>query len=81
MIYALEVSSTDKRARLREYLLDAPYDSTSAEEALKIVDASGASVYILAEIERHKTLALESLEIAQPCKSAGYELRQLIQNL
>lgn len=80
-VYALEVSSTAKRARLREYLLDAPNNPTAAEEALKIIDASGASIYILAEIERHKTLALESLEITHPNQPAGDELAQLIHNL
>jgi geranylgeranyl pyrophosphate synthase len=80
-VYALDVSSTAKRALLRKYLVDAPHNPTAADEALKFIDASGASVYILAEIERHRALALEFLTIADPNQPAGDELSQLIHDL
>jgi geranylgeranyl pyrophosphate synthase len=80
-VFALEVSSPILRERLRKCLRDAPYNPTAAEEALNIIDASGASIYILAETERHKVLALESLENANPIFPAGDELTQLIHGL
>ena len=80
-VYALEVSSKAKRALLRKYLVDAPHNPTSADEALKLIDASGASIYILTEIERHRALASEFLTSAHPNQPAGDELSQLLHNL
>lgn len=80
-VFAIEVSSPDQKVRLRNCLQAAPNDPFAAEEALNIIDASGASTYILAETERHKALALESLENANPISQARDELKQLIYRL
>lgn len=80
-IFALEVSSPAQKARLRKFLRDAPHNPAAAEEALNIIDISGASTYILAETDRHKALALKFLENANPSCLAGDELKKLIRGI
>jgi geranylgeranyl pyrophosphate synthase len=80
-VYALEVSSPAQRARLRESLRSAPIDPSAAEKAMDIIDASGAGTFMIAEIERHKAIALESLENANPTSLAGEELKKLLHGL
>lgn len=81
VVYALEVIPPSKRVRLRECLRDAPTNSSAAQEALGIIDHSGAATYMIAMVDRQKELASEALKKANPSIPAGNELRQLIHSL
>ncbi|MGD9091919.1 MAG: polyprenyl synthetase family protein [Anaerolineales bacterium] len=64
VIYALEVLPQTEQLELKEKLNSAPDDTTAAEAALEIIDNSGAALYLLSEMERHRSLGAEALEKA-----------------
>ncbi len=65
VVYALEVLPPEQSVLFQEYLRNAPSDPDAANNAIETLDAAGAAEYIRIEIERHKRLAWEALEIAQ----------------
>jgi geranylgeranyl pyrophosphate synthase len=77
-VYALEVSESPYKERLQAYLSGTLSKANSAKEAISLIDQSGASIYILAEVERHQRLAIEVLEKAQPLSPHGDELKEMI---
>lgn len=68
--YSLEVLPAAQKARLQECLKEAAHNLRAVGEAWELVEQSGAAVYLLAEIERHRSQALSSLAQAQPIPPA-----------
>lgn len=81
VVYALEVISSTERERLRECLRDAPIDSSAAQEALGIIDNSGAVTYMMTVLDREKALAADALKNANPTHPAGEELSLILRDL
>jgi geranylgeranyl pyrophosphate synthase len=61
-VYALEVLPHEQRDRLLEYLAVVPLDLQAVENALSLIEQSGAGLYFLVEMERHRNLGLAALE-------------------
>ena len=61
-VYALEVLPHEPRDRLLKYLAVVPFDLQAVENALQLVDQSGAGLYLLVEMERFRRLGLAALE-------------------
>jgi len=61
-VYALEVLPQLERERLQECLAAVPFDLQVVENALHLIDQSGAGLYLLVEMERHRSLGLAALE-------------------
>jgi len=61
-VYALEVLPHEQRERLLKYLAVVPFDLQAVENALGLIDQSGAGLYFLVEMERHRNLGLAALE-------------------
>jgi geranylgeranyl pyrophosphate synthase len=61
-VYALEVLPHEQRDRLLKYLAVVPFDLQAVENALSLIDQSGAGLYFLVEVERHRNLGLAALE-------------------
>jgi geranylgeranyl pyrophosphate synthase len=73
VVYAMSVYPASEGERLRQYLQDAGGDPSAAQEAYRLLEKSGAALYLSMEIERHHGLAAEaavqaagSTEAAQP---------------
>ena len=81
VVYALSVYPPPEQARLRDLLATARHDLGAAQEALTLIDQSGAALYMAAEIERHHRQAVEALEQAAPQPPAGEALLTLLQKL
>ncbi len=64
VVYALSVLPSQDRDLLRQSLRVAPSDSAAADEVIGLLNQSNASLYIVTEIERHRQLALESIQQA-----------------
>jgi len=78
VVYALEVSPAPVQNRLKECLQVAHQKQQAAEEALEMIEKSGVVLYLMTEIERHKHLSLQSLELAEPLSPAGEKLAEYI---
>lgn len=74
MIYALEVSSPDMRARLKSCLAIIKQKPDVYQDLMDILDQAGAAVYLLAELENHRSVARKGLETAKPLNPAGEHL-------
>jgi hypothetical protein len=64
---------------LRKKLDKAPNDPAAAGAALEIIDNSGAALYLLAELERHRNLGSEVLEKAAVGSLARDSLLNILQ--
>ena len=72
-VYALEVFPEIDRNRLIDLLNQDPEVAGTVDEAIQLLEESGVVVYLLAEIERNRNLAKQSLLEANPEEfSAGY---------
>jgi geranylgeranyl diphosphate synthase type I len=81
VIYAMEVYPSSERERLQECLRLSNENPGSMDEALKMMDESGAALYLETEIERHREDALTGLERASPLSPAGEMLNALLDTL
>jgi len=81
VVYALDVLPPQQRERLELYLQSAPMDGEAAQEAVNLVDHSNAAGYVIIEIERHKQLATQALERANPRPPARELLANIIQEI
>ena len=71
VVYTMQVIPKETREKFHLCLQNADHEEQAAEEAISIMDKSGAGIYLLSEIERHKKLAVDSLALAEPISSAG----------
>lgn len=81
IIYAMEVIPPQIRDKLRNSLRTLGDNVESIDELLGLIDQSGASLYIVAEIEQHKSQALNALEKAAPKNPAGEVLVSYIHDI
>lgn len=80
-IYAVEVLPPSIASRLTQCLEIAHEDCDAANDALEIIELSGAVLYIEAEIERNRVNALAGLGQASPQSLAGEKLGFLLNSL
>jgi len=80
VIYALEVLP-DQECILLKKELEQAYNQQAAAAAFKRIEKSGASYYIITEMERLRSQARSSLERAQPEQPADMELFDLLGDL
>jgi geranylgeranyl pyrophosphate synthase len=78
VVYALDVIPAQQAVHLKDCLRDAPLSAKAAQEALDIVDRSGAADYVSVVIEQHKNEAIQALERADPRSPAGEALAALV---
>jgi len=81
VVYALEVSPATIQGRLKRHLLDINSDPQVSSEVLKLIERSGAVLFIMTEIEQHKQKALDCLEHACPQSPSGDKLAEMILQL
>lgn len=81
IVYALEVLPEPVQSQLKEVLGVAPASMESARQTLDLIEASGAALYMAAEMERHRSMALEALSQAAPLPPAGQILADIVQSL
>jgi geranylgeranyl pyrophosphate synthase len=80
-IYALEVHPPSSCEYLKECLRSIGKRPGALEEARKMINESGAPLYLETEIERHREDALTGLERAAPLSPAGEMLSALLDTL
>ena len=80
-IYTIEVLSPSARNRFLQCLHNAPQLPDAAEEALHLINHSGAALYINVEIARHQEEALLGLGQAEPLSVAAEKLVGLLDSL
>lgn len=81
VVYAREVLPEAEGQQLRACLGSAWQDPEKAQEALDLIDHSGAVLYILTEIEAHRERALAALREANPQPEAGHQMISLVSDL
>lgn len=81
IVYAFDVLSNPEQERLNELLGAIGSDPAAAAEFLNIIDASGAVLYLMAEVERLQSQAKASLETAQALEPARAELMEMVPDL
>lgn len=81
VVYALEVSPPNVRSRLLDCLQRSAADEDAAREAWNLVDESGAALYVVAEMEQHRSQAMRALEQAQANPAARERLLGLVNQI
>jgi geranylgeranyl pyrophosphate synthase len=81
VVYALSVLPSQDRKHLQQLLREAPSDSAAAGEVIGLLNQSNASLYIVTEIERHRQLALESIQQAVDDSQSRESLENFIWKL
>jgi geranylgeranyl pyrophosphate synthase len=80
-IYASEMNTAPTRERLAACLAVADQNQQALDELVAILDASGAALYVGAELEHHRRFALKALERAAPTSSLYETLANIIHDL
>ena len=81
VVYAMQVLPPAQCGRLQVCLQAGLREPEAAREALDWLERSGAGLYLLAEIARHRSLAQAALEKAHPQPAASAELQALLNSL
>jgi geranylgeranyl pyrophosphate synthase len=81
VVYALQVYPQPVGNQLNEYLHAADADSQAFDQAYQLIEKSGAVIYLLTEIERHKVQAMAALEQADPQPPAAEIMRAFLAGL
>ena len=79
--YALQMYSGSNERQLRQCLNDASGDNKAAEEAITLLEGSGVVVYLISEMARHRSQAIENLEQAKPQPAAGELLETFVSDI
>jgi geranylgeranyl pyrophosphate synthase len=79
--YAGEVLPDSGASRLAELISGHADDPEEINKVIDLLDQSGAGLYLLAEMERHYTSGVNSLQKAGPLPPAGDELLAMIGGL
>ena len=80
-VYTLEVSSREERENLLVAMNSKEIDEEMFSEIVRLMDKSGSGIYIFAEIERHRSKAMESLRRADPISPAKEMLTARLEGL
>jgi len=78
VIYALSVLPARDGERLRNSLHKAPEDTSVAEDVIRLLNQSNATLYIMTELERHRQLALQAIHRAAPPSPARESLENYL---
>lgn len=62
-VYALQVLPEDARQRLKQFLELDSADAQSRLDMFHLIETSGVTIYLLAQIDRYRSLALEKLSL------------------
>jgi len=81
VIYALSVLPALDGERLRNSLHKAPEDTRAAEDVIRLLNQSNAALYIMAEMERHRQLALQAIHQAAQTSPAREALENYLWKL
>lgn len=81
VVFALGVLTGSEKERLRICLKDAHANNEARAEMFELLDKSGSVIYILAEIEKHRKKAIESIQKASICGSEVEPLVGFVQEL
>lgn len=81
VIYAMEVLPQEGKSRLTQLLETTPPTPNICQETLKIVEESGAALYLAAEIERRRTSARTALKLTNSVPTAENELLCILDSL
>jgi len=79
--YALQMYSGSKERQLRKCLNDASGDNKAAEKAIALLEGSGVVIYLLSEMARHRSQAIENLEQAKPTPAAAEFLETFVSDI
>lgn len=79
--YAREVLPREEQDLLSDLLPRGAQERSAALQAIEMLEACGADLFVLTEIERHARLGIEALRLARPDQPAGDKLLALIQEL
>jgi geranylgeranyl pyrophosphate synthase len=79
--YALEVLPEADKGQFMDWSLAAPREPDIVNGIIDILNQCGAGLYMLSESERHRNLALRSLEAACPSSPAGEKLSEYLREL
>jgi geranylgeranyl pyrophosphate synthase len=80
-VYALEVGPLEFCARLRACLVSAAQSQEAAAELVSLLDQCGAARYVLVEMEKHRSMALQALTRANPAGEFKLKLAALVQEM
>ncbi len=81
VIYALSVLPAQDGERLRDSLHNVSEDTRAAEDVIRLLNQSNATLYIVAELERHRQLAVQALHQAAQSSSARDALENYLWKL
>lgn len=81
VVYALEVSPSELRARLESYLDSATQDQDAAAELVKLLDQCGSAMYVQLELEKHRAGCLNALDKANPPTEIKDKLEALVRKI
>ncbi len=81
VVYALEMHSPILGSRLKAALDAAAGDQREAQVAWDLIEQSGAAMYLLAELDRHRKLAVNALKVGVPELPARRQLIDLIEEM
>lgn len=80
-VYAKEVAAREEREKLESYIESDTLDEHLSLEITRLLDKCGTGVYILAEIEKHRSKAIEALLKADPISPAKEILTARLEGL
>lgn len=80
-VYAVEVFPKAKSDRLIELLDQGTENTEAVDEIIRLLEESGVVVYLLAEMERNRNLAKQSLMETNPEEGAAVYLKNLLEKL
>jgi geranylgeranyl pyrophosphate synthase len=81
VVYAMEYIQLEQRQQLETCLQAGADNPAAAEEARRIIENAGAVLYLLTEIDHHRSNILNHLSQAKAFPPAGQVLEDLVQNL
>ena len=81
VVYTLEVIQEPKKTYFMDCLERAHLDSQAGDECIQLMEECGVVIYLLAEIERNRKLALSRLNLADPEESACIYLSGMVERL
>jgi geranylgeranyl pyrophosphate synthase len=80
IIYVREVCSATVKEQFDDLLVMSGSVPGAVDQIYQIVESSGGVLYLLAELEKHRSLALEGLERAGAIQPAKQQLISLLEN-
>jgi geranylgeranyl pyrophosphate synthase len=79
--YARQVLPADQLATLSEHLVTASQDAASARQVIDLLKGCGADLYLFTEMERQRSLGIQSIQSTRPGSPAGESLIDLLTDL